>query len=158
MLFRSGSVRELDVARRLMHYAVHERTIPKNIDDRLVTVKDPDVLAYTEDELRQLQAALTDPNFRIFADREAITVLNCERFVRGTDVQAIFAELGVDDPSHAFYLGGELARASLARTLGKTYRQDGALSWGYLTPAGPSSSGRVTLTGRAARPTPRTRT
>ena len=46
----------------------------------------------------------------------------------------MFAELGVDEPAHAFYLGKELARASLAVTLGKTYRQEGALSWGYLTP------------------------
>jgi dihydropteroate synthase-like protein len=146
-----GAVRELDVARRLMHYAVTGRTIPKGVDDRLVTVKDPDVLTYTEDELRQLQAAITDPNFRIFADREAITVLNHERFVRGTDIQAIFAQLAVDDAAHAFYLGKELARASLAVTLGKTYRQEGALSWGYLTPPDEAKSGHVRLTGRSKR-------
>ena len=51
-----GAVREIDVARRLMHYAVTRRTIPKGVDDRLVTVKDPVVLTYTEDELRALQA------------------------------------------------------------------------------------------------------
>jgi hypothetical protein len=44
-----GAVREVDVARRLMHYAVTERTAPKGVDDRLVTVKDPVVLNYTED-------------------------------------------------------------------------------------------------------------
>jgi dihydropteroate synthase-like protein len=151
-----GAVRELDVARRLMHYAVSGRTIPKGVDDRLVTVKDADVLTYTEQELRALQAGITDPNFRIFADREAITVLNNERFVRGTDIQQIFDRLDVGEASHAFYLGKELARASLAVTLGKTYRQDGALSWGYLTPADAPSltlrragSGRVRLTARA---------
>ena len=140
-----GAVRELDVARRLMHYAVTRRTIPKGVDDRLVTVKDPAVLAYSEEELRALQANLTDPNFRIFADRSAITVFNNRQFVRGTDIQAIFAELDVDDPSHAFYLGKELARASLAVTLGKTYRQEGALSWGYLTPEDDASSEHVRL-------------
>src|SRR4030095_7030972 len=41
-----GAVREIDIARRLMHYAVTRRTIPKGIDDRLVTVKDPVVLTY----------------------------------------------------------------------------------------------------------------
>ena len=81
-----GAVREVDVARRLMHYAMTQRTIPKGVDDRLVTVKDPAVLTYTEAELRALQAGITDPNFRIFADREGITVLNNERFVRGTDI------------------------------------------------------------------------
>jgi dihydropteroate synthase-like protein len=130
-----GAVREIDVARRLMHYAVTRRTVPKGVDDRLVTVKDPEVLAYSEAELRALQAAITDPNYRIFADSDAITVFNSERFVRGRDIQEIFEQLAVDEPNHAFYLGKELAKASLAMTLGKTYRQEGSLAWGYLTPA-----------------------
>jgi dihydropteroate synthase-like protein len=141
-----GAVRELDVARRLMHHAVTGHTIPKGVDDRLVTVKDPEVLAYTEQELRALQAGITDPNFRIFADRDGITVLNCDVFVRGTNIQEIFEQLDVEDPSHAFYLGKELARASLAVTLGKTYRQEGALSWGYLTPADDARAEHVRLT------------
>jgi dihydropteroate synthase-like protein len=140
-----GAVRELDVARRLMHYAVTKHTIPKGVDDRLVTVKDPVVLSYSEEELRALQANLTDPNFRIFADRDAITVFNNRQFVRGTDIQALFAALEVEDPAHAFYLGKELARASLAVTLGKTYRQEGALSWGYLTPEDDAKSEYVRL-------------
>jgi len=144
-----GAVREIDVARRLMHYAITRRTVPKGIDDRLVTVKDPEVLAYSEAELRRLQVAITDPNYRIFADREAITVFNSERFIRGTDIQDIFDQLAVDDPSHAFYLGKELAKASLAVALGKTYRQEGALSWGYLTPAEEKTRHvRLTHTGR----------
>ena len=152
-----GAVRELDVARRLMRYAVHERAVPKGVDDRLVTIKDPEVLTYTEDELRALQARLTDPNFRIFADRDGITVLNNERFVRTTDVvnlADIFAQLGVEEATHAFYLGQELARASLAVMLGKTYRQDAPLSWGYLTPADPPAAAHakpVRLTQRAER-------
>jgi dihydropteroate synthase-like protein len=147
-----GAVREVDVARRLMHYAVSRRTIPKGIDDRLVTVKDPAVLTYTDDELRALQHRITDPNFRIFADRDAITVFNNERFVRGTNIQEIFDQLGVQEPTHAFYLGKELARASLAVTLGKTYRQEGVLSWGYLTPPEDSRAEHVRLTQRPKRP------
>jgi dihydropteroate synthase len=150
-----GAVREVDVARRLMHYAVTKHTVPKGVDDRLVTVKDPAVLRYSEAELRALQAAITDPNYRIFADGETITVFNSERFVRGTDIQAIFAQLDVDDPTHAFYLGKELAKASLAVTLGKTYRQEGTLTWGYLTPPDEAVREHVPLTQRprrAARP------
>jgi dihydropteroate synthase len=146
-----GAVREVDVARRLMHYAVNRHIMPKGVDDRLVTVKDPAVLSFTEDELRELQAGITDPNFRIFADREAITVLNNERFVRGTDIQKIFAQLDVDEATHAFYLGKELARASLAVMLGKTYRQEGALSWGYLTPPDEEAAEHVRLTHRPRR-------
>lgn len=146
-----GAVREIDIARRLMHYAVSGRTLPKGVDDRLVTIKDPAVLSYSQDELRALQANLTDPNFRIFTDHEAITVLNAQRFVRGTNIQEIFAQLGVDEPTHAFYLGKELARAGLAVTLGKTYRQEGSLSWGYLTPADDARSEHVQLTARPSR-------
>jgi dihydropteroate synthase-like protein len=146
-----GSVREVDVARRLMHYAVTRRTIPKNVDDRLVTIKDPEVLTYSEHELRALQASITDPNFRIFADRDAITVLNNEVFVRGTDIQTIFNQLRVEEPTHAFYLGKELARARLALTLGKTYRQEGSLSWGYLTPPDDVKAEHVRLTQRSSR-------
>jgi dihydropteroate synthase-like protein len=146
-----GAVREVDVARRLMHYAVTGHTIPKGVDDRLVTVKDPAMLTFTQDELRALQARIADPNFRIFADREGITVLNNERFVRGTDIQDIFTQLQVREATHAFYLGKELARASLAVTLGKTYRQEGALSWGYLTPPDDLKSEHVRLTERPRR-------
>jgi dihydropteroate synthase-like protein len=146
-----GAVREIDVARRLMHHAVTHRTIPKGIDDRLVTVKDPVVLTYSQDELHALQAQITDPNFRIFADPDGITVLNNERFVRGTNIQEIFAQLDVHEPTHAFYLGKELARASLAVTLGKTYRQEGSLSWGYLTPEDDATSEHVTLTQRSTK-------
>jgi dihydropteroate synthase-like protein len=147
-----GAVREVDVARRLMHYAVTKHTVPKGVDDRLVTVKDPVMLSYSEQELRALQAEITDPNYRIFADAETITVFNSERFVRGTDIQAIFAQLDVDDPSHAFYLGKELAKASLAVALGKTYRQEGALAWGYLTPPDEAVREHVPLTQRPRRP------
>ena len=149
-----GAVREVDVARRLMHYAVTQHAIPKGVDDRLVTVKDPAVLTYSEQELRALQARITDPNFRIFADREGITVLNNERFVRTTDpgrLAELFAELEVSEATHAFYLGRELARASLAVTLGKTYRQEGALSWGYLTPPDEAVADHVKLTERSTR-------
>jgi dihydropteroate synthase-like protein len=146
-----GSVREIDIARRLMHYAVTHRTIPKGVDDRLLTIKDPAVLAFTEEELRAFQAQITDPNFRIFADRDGITVLNNQLFVRGTDIQALFDQLGVDDPAHAFYLGKELARARLAVTLGKTYRQEGSLSWGYLTPPDDVKSEHVKLTQKSHR-------
>ena len=146
-----GAVREVDVARRLMHYAITQHTIPKGVDDRLVTVKDPAVLAFTEQELRTLQAGITDPNFRIFADRDGITVLNNTRFIRSADaidIHAIFAQLDVHEATHAFYLGKELARASLAVILGKTYRQEGALAWGYLTPPDETRSEHVRLTQR----------
>jgi dihydropteroate synthase-like protein len=149
-----GSVREIDIARRLMYHAVTNKVVPKRVDDRLVTVKDPKILEYGEAELRELQSRITDPNFRIFTDRDTITVLNRDLFVRGTDIQEIFAQLGVDEATHAFYLGKELAKAKLAITLGKTYRQEGSLSWGYLTPPDDVKSEHVRLTQRSRRRAP----
>jgi len=149
-----GSVREIDVARRLMHHAVTKKIPPKRVDDRLVTIKDPKILEYGEAELRELQSRITDPNFRIFTDRTTITVLNRDLFIRGTDIQEIFAQLGVDEATHAFYLGKELAKAKLAITLGKSYRQEGSLSWGYLTPPDDVKSEHVKLTQRSRRRPP----
>jgi hypothetical protein len=97
-------------------------------------VKDPVILRYSEAELRELHASVKDPNFRIFADGTTMTVFNHALFVQGTEIQEIFDQLGVTEASHAFYLGKELAKAKLAITLGKTYRQEGQLAWGYLTP------------------------
>jgi len=145
-----GAVREVDIARRLMHYAVTRRALPKNVDDRLVTLKDPEVLAYSEAELRTLQRAVTDPNFRIFADGGTITIFNNTIFARGTDIDEMFARLDVDEATHAFYLGRELMKAQIAITLGKTYRQEGQLQWGYLTPP-EQPSRHVTLTQRSKR-------
>ncbi|MBA2566066.1 MAG: dihydropteroate synthase [Gemmatimonadetes bacterium] len=141
-----GTVRELDVARRLMHYALRQGQLPKHLDDRLLTVKDAEVLSYSEEELRELQSRITDPNYRIFADEHRITVLNRDRFVTGTEIQDIFDQLGVDEATHAFYLGKELAKAKLAIVLGKTYRQEGSLSWGYLTPPDDPLKEHVRLT------------
>ena len=146
-----GAVREIDIARRLMHHAVTHRTLPKGVDDRLLTIKDRRLLEYGKEESRRLHAAVKDPNFRIFADREAITVFNDRLFVRGTDVQEIFQQLNVDDPTHAFYLGRELMKAKLAVTLRKTYRQEGSLDWGYLTPPDDVKSEHVKIAPRRGR-------
>jgi dihydropteroate synthase-like protein len=146
-----GAVREIDIARRLMHHAVTHRTIPKGVDDGLLTIKDPKILAYSEEELRRLHAAVKDPNFRIFTDHDTITVFNDRLFVRGTEIQEIFRQLGVDDPAHAFYLGRELMKAKLAITLGKTYRQEGSLDWGYLTPPDDVKAEHVKISPRRRR-------
>jgi hypothetical protein len=57
----------------------------------------------------------------------------------------------VDEGTHAFYLGKELMKAKLAITLGKTYRQEGSLNWGYLTPPDEVKSEHVKLTQRSRR-------
>ena len=93
-------------------------------------MKDEDLRPYAETELRELHEQITDPNFRIFADSDWIYVFNNELFVKGTDFNEIFDQLGVDEPTHAFYLGKELMKATIARALGKNYRQESPLDLG----------------------------
>jgi dihydropteroate synthase-like protein len=127
-----GAVKELDLARNLMYYAWKNQVLPKHLDDGLLTVKDPPFEPYTEQELRLIQAKVRDRNFRIFTDLDYIYVFNNHLFIKERDIQAIFPQLEVADPSHAFYLGRELYKASLAIQLGKKYIQEQPLRWGYL--------------------------
>ncbi len=128
-----GAVRETDIARRLMHYAVSRKSLPKHVDGRLLTVKDARASVYSEAQLRAMQAQISDRDYRIFSDGERLHVFNAERFISGVEIAEIFAQLDVEEPSHAFYLGRELTKARLALQLGKSYRQEGELQWGYLT-------------------------
>jgi hypothetical protein len=80
-----------------------------------------------------MQRDVRDPNFRLFVDADRIVAFNAERFEVETDPFQLFERLGVEDPSHAFYLGWEMMKASLAIQLGKEYVQDRSLRWGFLT-------------------------
>lgn len=128
-----GSVRELDLARRLMYYANKNRVLPKSLDDSLIALKDPPFDAYSEEELLKIQSLVRDTHYRIFADREWVYVFNRDTFVRGVDPHELFEGLDVADPGHAFYLGRELERATLAVRLRKKYTQESELRWGYLS-------------------------
>jgi dihydropteroate synthase-like protein len=128
-----GAVRELDLARRLMHYSDTNRMLPKNIDSGLIVAKDPPYEPYSEAELRRMHGQVRDKNFRIFTDNRLIYVFNRDVFICGTDPGEVFSRLKPEDPSHAFYLGRELERAFLAVRLGKKYTQESNLRWGYLS-------------------------
>jgi dihydropteroate synthase-like protein len=130
-------VRELDVARRLVAHAVRERVLPKKIDPRLVMLRDAKVYEQGETAIDELAAGITDRNYRLFAERGELHVINSEMHLHGKDAFALLQEiLNRDpklDPAHAFYLGYELSKAVTALTLGKNYAQDRALHWGLLT-------------------------
>ena len=130
-----SAVREIDAARKMMHYAVTRHTAPKHVDERLVMLRDTRLPPVDGDALDELASRLTDTNIRIFTDAGMGTIHAMNKLVhaRGDDPYAIFDQLGIDDPSHAFYLGYEMAKAVTAVTLGKHYRQDEPLNWGMLT-------------------------
>ncbi|MGH7134921.1 MAG: DUF6513 domain-containing protein [Pirellulales bacterium] len=132
------SVCECDLARRVAYYAVTHRSLPKHIEPRLVMLRDPRVLSFGEEELQGLATQLKDENFRIFAEGGKLHVLAAGLHLTGDDPFTMFDQIqasgrGRLDLSHAFYLGYEMAKAVTALTLGKQYRQDQALDWGFLT-------------------------
>lgn len=141
-----SAVSEFDLARRLVRHSVVNRVLPKHVDSRLVMLRDPKLRELGEASLEQLAAQLTDPNFRIFAERGELHVMNRDGYWRGTDAYEVFdrilAESGPVDATHAFYLGYELSKARTALTLGKQYIQDEALRWGFLTLPEPSAHDR----------------
>jgi dihydropteroate synthase-like protein len=128
-----GCVRELDHARRLMHYAQRNGIVPKHLDDKLLTIKDPNFDVFSETELRSMQQSIKDHHFRIFTDRNFIYVFNNKIFIKGTECNAIWSELKGLDASHAFYIGKEIQKASIAIKLRKRYVQEEELRWGYLS-------------------------
>ena len=132
-----SAVKEFDLARRLVFHAVREKVLPKRLEPNLVMLRDPKLYEQGEDALQELARRVTDRNYRVFAERGEIHVLNGGVYLRGTDPFELFARLAADDPkidsSHAFYLGYEFAKAVTALTLGKSYTQDQALRWGFLT-------------------------
>lgn len=141
-----SSVRELDLARRLTHYACTHRVLPKKREPSLVLLRDPKLRAHGDQMLAELAAQLRDASFRLFAERGRLHVINRDMHLVGTDPFELFAELSKRtpiEPAHAFYLGYELAKAVTALTLGKNYVQDQALRWGFLTL--PEKSGHVNL-------------
>ena len=128
-----GVVRETVRAAQIMHLAQREARPPKHIDSGLVTSKDESMRAPSEGELRAMQAQISDANYRLFADADWLYAFNGERFIRETNMYAVFEQLDVGDPAHAFYLGKELMKATIARGLRKNYRQEGPLDWGLLS-------------------------
>ena len=133
-----SSVRECDLARRLVHYAVRHQIPPKHLEPQLLLLRDAQTNESDDEELQQLSAQIRDPNYRLFAGRGRFHLLAADLFLSSDDPFQLFEQL-LDtqaenvDSSHAFYLGFELAKASIAQTLGKQYVQDQSLDWGFLT-------------------------
>lgn len=132
-----SAVKEFDLARRLVYHAVREKVLPKRLEPDLVLLRDSKLYEQGPGALEELARRVTDRNYRIFAERGELHVINGHMYLRGTDPFELFAEMQKRDPkldpSHSFYLGYEFAKAVTALTLGKNYTQDQALRWGFLT-------------------------
>jgi dihydropteroate synthase len=131
-----SSVKELDLARRLMHFAVARRVLPKRLEPALVMLRDVRLRRHGEEGLEEIARHVKDRNYRIFAEDDTLHIINALMHLRGEDPFELFADMlkrDEVDASHAFYLGYEMAKAVTALTLGKNYTQDRALNWGFLT-------------------------
>lgn len=133
-----SSVRECDLARRLVHYAQTHHTLPKRLEPRLVMLRDAELLGYDAGMFERLAQEIKDPNYRLFAHEGQVHAVTAGTHLSDADPFALFdrcraaAEKPID-AAHAFYLGYEMCKAVTALTLGKEYRQDEALDWGFLT-------------------------
>lgn len=131
-------VRECHLARQLVDYAVTRRVLPKHLEPGLVMLRDVRLLEHSPQRLLELAQAIKDHSFRIFAEQGRVHVITSDIHLQSDDPFDLFEQLLPQtptpiDPSHAFYLGYEMAKAMTALTLGKNYCQDEALDWGMLT-------------------------
>lgn len=132
------AVREADWARRIMHAARRDGTLPKGLSDRLMQVHAKQPFTDTPDEIAATAAQVKDPNFRVQVAEDGLHVYNRDGLRRGQGAFELWPQLGLDnDASHAFYMGVELAHAEIAWRLGKRYVQDQPLDWGAAVERGP---------------------
>ena len=138
-----SSVRECDLARRLVYHSIRNRVLPKHLEPRLVMLRDAAIVESSGDDLDQLARQIKDSNYRVFAADGEVHVVSHDLHLQGTDPFAVFERLrqsGADgglpknlDAAHSFYLGYELCKAATALSLNKQYQQDEPLDWGFLT-------------------------
>jgi dihydropteroate synthase len=133
-----SSVRECDLARRLVHYAVKHNVLAKHLEPKLIPLRGVEPIRQGPQALERLAAQIKDHNYRIFAEERSLHLISAGVHLRGDDPFALFEQLLSRTPKnldagHAFYLGYEMAKAVTALTLDKEYRQDEALDWGFLT-------------------------
>lgn len=140
-----SSVRECDLARRLMYHAVGQQMLPKHVEPQLLMLRDEEIIERPADEIAQLAQQIRDHNYRIFASDGEVHLVSNDLHLHHADPFVIMEKLRSAGPEgglpknldagHAFYLGYEMCKALTALTLGKTYRQDEALDWGLATRA-----------------------
>jgi dihydropteroate synthase-like protein len=128
------SIKEADLARRILFAAKEHDMLPKHIDPGLMALHETAPFPYSLEEITELAGQIRDPSFRVQISAEGVHIFNRDGLHSATDPFELFPKLQLEnDGSHAFYLGVELARAEIAWQLGKRYTQDQALNWGCAT-------------------------
>ena len=125
------TVEEHDAARRLMYRAREDNNLPKGYGNQLLSLHDVRPIPIRPSRSRRTPRT---SRMRTSASRPRTTACTSTIATATTSLpirSQLFDKLGVEkDGAHAFYLGYELAKAEIARALGKRYAQDGPLDWG----------------------------
>jgi dihydropteroate synthase-like protein len=135
------SVKECDLARRLVFHAVKHQSPPKHLESKLVMLRDPAPTELDPEIIAELANTIRDHNFRIFTSAGEIHAVSQGLHASGNDPFEVMQQIMEShlaakvDSSHAFYLGFEMCKALQALILSKNYEQDEALQWGLLTKA-----------------------
>ncbi len=134
------SVRECDLARRIVHHAVQHRVPAKHLMNELILLRDHKLRPFGDTQLDQMACQIKDFNVRLFAERGQLHALRAGKRFADADPFSLFEMLLDDAPDridnvHAFYLGFEMCKAVTALHLSKEYQQDETLDWGYLSVA-----------------------
>jgi dihydropteroate synthase-like protein len=125
------TVEEHDAVRRVMYRAREDENLPKGYGGGLLSLHELRPYQVTPEQVAESAEAVRDANFRIEAAEDGIHIYNRDGHHVDGDPFELFPKLGVEgDGAHAFYLGYELAKAEIARALGKRYAQDNPLDWG----------------------------
>src|SRR4029077_8972009 len=71
-----SSVKECDLARRLVHHSIRHRVLPKHLEPRLVILRDDTFSEPTTDELDRLAHEIKDNNYRVFTSAGEVHVVS----------------------------------------------------------------------------------
>jgi dihydropteroate synthase-like protein len=132
------SVKEIEIARRILYFSVTQQVPPKHLSNQLLQLRDARITEFDAQMIKDIADTIKDNNVRLFADGQDVHALTHQFSEHDRDPFVIFDKFAATNPknltpSHAFYLGYEMCKAMIANQLGKNYTQDEALSWGHLT-------------------------
>ncbi len=114
-----------------MYRAREDKSLPKGYGGGLLSLHELKPYPQSPAEIAEAAKGIKDANFRIEAAEDGMHIYNRDGHHVAADPFDLYPKLGVEaDGGHAFYLGYELAKAEIARALGKRYAQDNPLDWG----------------------------
>ena len=92
------SVKECDLARRLVHYAINHQVPPKHLTEELVMLRDPKRLEFGPEQLADLARQIKDNNYRIFAESGQVHLLGSGLHFSDADPFIVFDQLAATNP------------------------------------------------------------